>query len=188
LDAQQLASLDAALRQGAHAHGLRTDLWTLPRVATVIERLTRQCGGHAEARFRDARFDTPREGGTMKPSRLLAALALLALVLVGTPVWAVDPLAGAYSLTATGEGVEFPLYLVVVQNETTVGFAVLDPLIADWFYGSGTLDAQQRMTGPLLYADSSEAGQFDLQFGSGSVSGALTIFGVPLVVSGARFF
>jgi hypothetical protein len=32
--------MDAALRQGAHAHGFNTDLWTLPRVALVIERIT----------------------------------------------------------------------------------------------------------------------------------------------------
>ena len=40
LDALQLAEFDTALRRGAHAHGFTTDLWTLPRVATVIERLT----------------------------------------------------------------------------------------------------------------------------------------------------
>ena len=32
--------IDRALRQGARAHGFSTDLWTLPRVATVVERLT----------------------------------------------------------------------------------------------------------------------------------------------------
>jgi hypothetical protein len=32
--------LDQALREGARAHGFPTDLWTLPRVAKVIERLT----------------------------------------------------------------------------------------------------------------------------------------------------
>ncbi len=36
----QLARVDQALREGPRAHGLATDLWTLPRVATVIERLT----------------------------------------------------------------------------------------------------------------------------------------------------
>ncbi len=36
----QLARVDQALRRGARAHGFATDLWTLPRVATVIERLT----------------------------------------------------------------------------------------------------------------------------------------------------
>jgi transposase len=40
LDGPQLIVLDTALRRGALAHGYRTDLWTLPRVATVIERLT----------------------------------------------------------------------------------------------------------------------------------------------------
>jgi transposase len=41
LDAAQLAGVDRALRNGPRAHGFSTDLWTLPRVADVIERLTR---------------------------------------------------------------------------------------------------------------------------------------------------
>jgi transposase len=32
--------VDQALRKGARAHGFQTDLWTLPRCAAVIERLT----------------------------------------------------------------------------------------------------------------------------------------------------
>jgi transposase len=40
LDAAQLAQLDATLRPGPLAHGFATDLWTLPRIATVLERLT----------------------------------------------------------------------------------------------------------------------------------------------------
>ena len=40
LDSQQLRLVDRALRQGARAHGFGTDLWTLPRMAMVIERLT----------------------------------------------------------------------------------------------------------------------------------------------------
>jgi transposase len=40
LNRQHLRRVDRALRQGARAHGFGTDLWTLPRVATVIERLT----------------------------------------------------------------------------------------------------------------------------------------------------
>jgi len=41
LNAQQLQHLASVLRRGARAHGFGTDLWTLPRVATVIGRLTR---------------------------------------------------------------------------------------------------------------------------------------------------
>src|SRR3989442_14021379 len=41
LDAAQLAGVERALRNGPRAHGFSTDLWTLPRVAEVIERLTR---------------------------------------------------------------------------------------------------------------------------------------------------
>jgi len=40
LNAKQLQHLASALRRGARAHGFGTDLWTLPRVATVIQRLT----------------------------------------------------------------------------------------------------------------------------------------------------
>lgn len=42
LDDEQLAlaRVDEALRQGARAHSFGTELWTLPRIATVIERVT----------------------------------------------------------------------------------------------------------------------------------------------------
>lgn len=40
LDATQLAKVERALRAGPGTHGFRTELWTLPRVATVIQRLT----------------------------------------------------------------------------------------------------------------------------------------------------
>src|SRR5213076_455924 len=37
LEAPQLARVEAALLQGPGAHGFATELWTLPRVATLIE-------------------------------------------------------------------------------------------------------------------------------------------------------
>ena len=40
LETPQLARVEAALLQGPGAHGFATELWTLPRVATLIERLT----------------------------------------------------------------------------------------------------------------------------------------------------
>src|SRR5437899_3424640 len=40
LDARQLARVERALLRGPQRHGFPTDLWTLPRAATVIERLT----------------------------------------------------------------------------------------------------------------------------------------------------
>jgi len=40
LDKKLLRQLDVALRKGARGHGFNTDLWTLPRVAIVIERVT----------------------------------------------------------------------------------------------------------------------------------------------------
>ena len=40
LDRAALTRVERALLQGAPAHGFATDLWTLPRIATVIRRLT----------------------------------------------------------------------------------------------------------------------------------------------------
>ena len=40
LNAQQRELVDQALRKGARAHGFRTDLWSLPRIARVIQQLT----------------------------------------------------------------------------------------------------------------------------------------------------
>jgi transposase len=40
LEPPQLRQVDKALRKGARAHGFDTDLWTLPRVAKIVERLT----------------------------------------------------------------------------------------------------------------------------------------------------
>jgi transposase len=39
LTQRQIERLKKTLRQGPRAHGFETDLWTLPRVATVIERV-----------------------------------------------------------------------------------------------------------------------------------------------------
>ena len=41
LDARQLARVESELLRGPQQHGFSTDLWTLPRIATLIERLTR---------------------------------------------------------------------------------------------------------------------------------------------------
>ena len=37
---EQMVRIEAALRQGPRAHGFRTNLWTLPRVARIIKQLT----------------------------------------------------------------------------------------------------------------------------------------------------
>jgi transposase len=48
MEAGQLLKVERALRRGPRAHGFETDLWTLPRVAKVVERLTgvRYHSGH----------------------------------------------------------------------------------------------------------------------------------------------
>jgi transposase len=40
LNAEQLGAVEGALLEGARAHGYNTDLWTLARVAEVIEQVT----------------------------------------------------------------------------------------------------------------------------------------------------
>jgi transposase len=40
LEREQLGRVEIALRKGAMLHGFGTDLWTLPRVAVIVERLT----------------------------------------------------------------------------------------------------------------------------------------------------
>ena len=40
LSSEQLAEIEAALAKGAEANGYTTNLWTLPRMAEVIERLS----------------------------------------------------------------------------------------------------------------------------------------------------
>ena len=40
LNARHLQRVQAELRKGARSHGFSADLWTLPRVTTVIERVT----------------------------------------------------------------------------------------------------------------------------------------------------
>jgi transposase len=51
----QLRQIDRALRKGPRAHGFGTDLWTLDRVATVIEAETgvRYHAGHVWRLLRD---------------------------------------------------------------------------------------------------------------------------------------
>ena len=40
LTPEELCRIEVALREGPRAHGFRTQLWTLPRVARLIQRLT----------------------------------------------------------------------------------------------------------------------------------------------------
>ena len=40
LNASQVQRVQAALRKGARAHGFSADLWSLPRIVTVIQRVT----------------------------------------------------------------------------------------------------------------------------------------------------
>ena len=62
LDRPQLARVETALVQGPRAQGFATELWTLPRIATVIERLThvRYHPGHVWYLLRDLGWSLQR--------------------------------------------------------------------------------------------------------------------------------
>ena len=127
----------------------------------------------------------------MKSSRLWAGLILLVLTAVAAPVWAAGPLDAGFQLTLTAEtGESFVVYLVMMHNDAQAGFALLDPELGEWYYGFGTLDGNQRMTGALFYFDTVETGQFDLRFQNGTVTGTITFVfvDVPFAVSGSKFF
>ena len=125
----------------------------------------------------------------MTSRRVLVLLLLLALIAVAGPAGAVGPLDGSYEINVTGDEVApFKQYLVVLQNGNSFGMALLDPESGFWYYGFGALD-QQHVTGPIIDPyDTSEIGQFDLRFKDGAVTGTLTLFEVPLRISGGKFF
>jgi len=64
LDTTQRQRIDLALRDGARAHGFTTDLWTLPRIAIVIERVTgvRYHSGHVWRILRSLNWSLQRPG------------------------------------------------------------------------------------------------------------------------------
>lgn len=126
----------------------------------------------------------------MTSRRLLVLLLSLALVAVAGPAGAVGPLDGSYQITVTGEDVEpISLFLVVLQNDKQFGMALLDPTFPFWFYGFGTLDDQNHVTGPIIDPfDGTEYGQFNLRFEGTTVTGTISQFDVPFNVSGSKFF
>lgn len=64
LSTMQRERIDLALREGARAHGFATDLWTLPRIAVVIERVTgvRYHSGHVWRILRSMKWSLQRPG------------------------------------------------------------------------------------------------------------------------------
>jgi hypothetical protein len=133
----------------------------------------------------------------MRSSRFATALLVLARLAVATAAGAVGPLDGSYQVSVPIPGYD-PLtwYIVVLQNDAqspNFGFALLEPEFGIWLYGFGQLSAQNHTTGPIIDPfDHSEIGQFNLQFGNGSVNGTITLpmflIDDPVSVSGIRFF
>jgi hypothetical protein len=129
----------------------------------------------------------------MMTPRLLAALVLLVCLAITGAAQAVGPLDGVYALTASdGEGTTpYALHLVVIQNGDQVGIAFLDPDYADYHYGFGTLDAEQRLQGALFFADGSQVGTFSLRFVGARAEGSQALSygeGYTSTLSGPKVF
>ena len=125
----------------------------------------------------------------MPARRAITLVAILvAMLALAGPVGAGSSFDAGYQLTLKFEtGESFVMYLVAIRNDSQVAFALLDPEFGDWYYGLGVLDAQQRVTGDIQYADSSKVGRFDLRLEPGTCTGTITLFDVPLTVSGPKF-
>jgi len=125
----------------------------------------------------------------MTPPRSLVALMLLAVAGLAQPAMAAGPLDGAYALTASSAGAaDVDLFLLVLQNESTVVVVVLDPLDSSWTFGSGTLNADQQVEGALHFGDFLEAGTFGVRFQGAGVTGTITLYELPLSVTGTKIF
>ena len=122
------------------------------------------------------------------PRSLVALVVLVAVGLAG-PALAAGPLDGAYALTASSAGAAGnDLFMVVLQNESTVVLLILDPLDSSWTFGAGTLDANQQVEGALHFGDFLEAGTFRVRFQGGTVTGTITLYEFPQFITGTKIF
>ena len=125
----------------------------------------------------------------MTPPRSLVALLLLAVAGLALPATAAGPLDGAYALTASSAGAAGnDLFMVVLQNESTVVILILDPLDSSWTFGVGTLDADGQAEGALSFGDFLEAGAFRIRFQGGTVTGTITLYQFAQSVAGTKIF
>ncbi len=125
----------------------------------------------------------------MTPSRSLAALVLLVVAGLALPATAAGPLDGAYALSGSSAGAAgSDLFMLVLQNDSTIVVVVLDPLDSSWTFGAGTLNADQQVEGALHFGDFLEAGTFRVRFQGVSVTGTITLYEFPLSVTGTKIF
>lgn len=115
LEAAQLTAVERALRTGPRAQGFSTDLWTLPRVAEVIERITgvRHHPGHVWRVLRGLGWSLQRPTRQARERDELAVAAwktrrwaqLKKTPDAGTPGWSSRTKAGSRSIpSSAGRG------------------------------------------------------------------------------------
>jgi hypothetical protein len=118
---------------------------------------------------------------------------LLALVLACLPslALAAGPRDGSYRVEVAEVGpYQEPhiRYVVVIQNDSQIGFALLGAEGGPWRYGAGTISGDQA-AGTLFVHDGTAYGTFNLTItGDGQLSGAIYEGSSYLYVAGARFF
>ena len=123
----------------------------------------------------------------MTARRSLAALVALAVLGVASLAMAAGPFDGAYVVTGTGTDMDPVTFaLMVTQNGTQIGIALLDPLDSSWTYLIGVLGADQRVAGPLLFGDGLQAGSLSVRFQDSDVTGTVTLFEVQFDVNGSK--
>ena len=119
---------------------------------------------------------------------LVALGAFLVFGLAG-PAMGAGPLDGAYALTGGGgTTATVTMFMVVLQTDSTVVVAVLDPQDSSWTFGSGTLSAGQQVAGTLFFGDVFEAGSFQVRFQGTSVTATITLYEFPVAFSGTKIF
>ena len=119
---------------------------------------------------------------------------VLALVLACLPslALAAGPRDGSYRVEVTDAGLyqqPHVRYVVVVQNGSQIGFALLAAEGGPWQYGAGVISAGDQASGNLFIHDGTAYGTFSLTITEGGqLSGVLYEGSSYLYVTGARFF
>lgn len=114
--------------------------------------------------------------------RVILALVIAALLPVAADAW--GPYDGSYQLSLTTQGVQYPVYLVVVQDGTNIGVVLLAPscpqntiecLSPTWNYGQGQpTGVPGQYQGNTLAANGAVVGTFTFQFSGDGVTATTT--------------
>lgn len=122
---------------------------------------------------------------------LTVAFASLVLVVLTAPAPA--PAAGAYdgasAVTQSTVGMEpFQIFVVVLQNGSQRGLALLDPLAYEWRYGFGSFTSAGQAQESMFFPGGADYATFTMSFTGSALTGSLTTAGIEFALSGSRCF